>query len=282
MKKIGLVIDSTTILTQKDIEKYNIEVVSLNVIYKNESQKELDLRDDFIIANLEDVKVFKTASPNPQDFLEAYQRLWQKGFKDIIVVPLSKELSTTYQTAFLAKEIDDNSEHIYIIDTNICNFGNANLIETMLPLIEEDVAIEEVVKEFNRRSENSQLLFSVNDLKHLFHGGRLSKLSAVLGTLLKIKPIVEMIDGKLKLSYKVRHTKAMLEIFMKYIEKYVNKYQNVFLKVVHLQNRAIMEKLIDLVSKKYDKIKLSIIDRVNPVFLTHLGNNGIGIALTGF
>lgn len=282
MKKIGLVIDSTTILNPIDIEEYCIEVVSLNVIYKNESQKEKDLSEEFIIANLDDVKSFKTASPNPQDFLESFGRLWQKGFQDIIVVPLSKELSSTYQTAILAKEIDENGEHIHVIDTNICNFGNANLIETMLPLFKSDMDAQELVNEFNQRAKNSQLLFTVNDLKHLFHGGRLSKLSAVLGTLLKIKPIIEMIEGKLKLSYKVRHTKAMFDIFMQYIKKYVDNYQNVFLKIVHLQNIPIMEKLTELVNTQFNKIKVSIIDRVNPVFLTHLGNDGIGIALTGF
>lgn len=282
MKKIGLVIDSTTVLDKAMVEKYQIEIVSLVVSYHNENYLETTLSDEFIIERLEDVKGFKTASPAPQHFYDAYQRLWDKGFEALIVIPLSKEISGTYQAAVIARDMDERSDDIHIIDTNICNFGNANLVETILPLFDSEMSVEAIVAEINLRALNSNVLFTVTDLKHLMHGGRLSKISAIVGSLLKIKPIIEMIDGKLKLTQKVRHSKAILEVFMQAIKKHVDNFQNVSLKIVYLQNEDLMNKLRELVKTEYQKVIISIIDRVNPVFLTHLGNNGIGIALTSF
>lgn len=282
MKKIGLVIDSTTILDQEIIKKYNIKVVSLNVLIEGVTKKEADTNDQEIIDRLSDVANLKSASPSPQDFIAAYEELFEDGYEDIIVVPLSKELSTTYQCANIAKQSIDQEDHVYIIDTNICNFGNANLIETILPLFDTVEDVKELVKEFETRSKNSNVQFTILELKHLVRGGRLSKLSGTFGTLFRIKPIVEMIDGSLKLQHKVRTFPAVFDIFLKKIEEFSNAFKNVFLKVVYLGNEGIANSFINQVKEKCPNVVISTIKKINPVFLIHLGNNGIGIALTAY
>jgi DegV family protein with EDD domain len=282
MPKVGLVIDSTTILDLAVVNKYQIEVVSLNVTFEEETYKEVDLSDAFVIDRLNHVRGVKTGSPSPYDFEQAYQHLFEKGFDQIVVVPLSKEISSTYQTAVMAKEDSPRKDHIFIVDTQIANFGVANLVEASLDLFNGQYSGAQIAEEITTRAKNSRLLFSISDLKHLFRSGRLSRIGATFAEILKIKPVVKMIDGKLAVIDKTRSYTRILEIFLTTVAEVADQFKNVYIKVVHLQNDAIMATLVDQVKERFSSAKVSIIDRVNPVFLTHLGNNGIGITVTAY
>ena len=282
MAKIGLVIDTTTVLDEALIKKYQVEVVSLNVVYNGETMREKDVSQEFMMEHISEVKAFKTASPNPNDFIEAYQRLFQKGFEEILVLPISKVLSGTLQIAQLAKESMQEAEHIHIIDSNICNYGNILLLETLLPMIDAGAPIEEVVQAAQERAEQSKVCFTVLELRHLYHGGRLTLVEAFLGQILRIKPIIEMIDGKLKLAQKVRTTQQIFQVFLNHIGNYVKKFSTVHVKIIHMNCADLYEKLKAVILEKFPKTLITEIHQLDPVFLVHLGKEGIGIAVTAY
>lgn len=282
MAKIGLVIDTTTVLDEALIKKYQVEVVSLNVVYNGETMREKDVSQEFMMEHISEVKAFKTASPNPNDFIEAYQRLFQKGFEEILVLPISKGLSGTLQIAQLAKESMQEAEHIHIIDSNICNYGNILLLETLLPMIDAGAPIEEVVQAAQERAEQSKVCFTVLELRHLYHGGRLTLVEAFLGQILRIKPIIEMIDGKLKLAQKVRTTQQIFQVFLNHIGNYVKKFSTVHVKIIHMNCADLYEKLKAVILEKFPKTLITEIHQLGPVFLVHLGKEGIGIAVTAY
>lgn len=282
MKKTGLVIDSTTILSDEIIKKYNIQIVSLNILVNETTKKELETTDQEIVEHLNDVKGMKSSSPSPQEFMDAYQKLFDLGYEKLIVVPLSKELSSTYQSAVIARDEMDEKNNIFVIDTNICNYGNVNLIESILPLIDVDIPTEEIVRELKQRVLDSNVQFTIIDLKHLVRGGRLSKISGTLGTLFKIKPIVEMIDGKLKVAQKKRTYPDVLKVFVDKVGKYAETFKTVSLKIVQLGQEALAKQLEKEVQDKHSNVIISAITRIGPVFHIHLGNSGIGIAITAY
>lgn len=283
--KIAYIVDSTTLLTEKILKKLRVEIVSLSITINSISCKEIETPDSKIIENLENAKTLKSSAPSPTDFVNAYNKLFEEGYTDIIVIPISKGLSGTLQTANIAKNSLENQElvnHIHIIDTNCCNYANTNLIEASLDfLLDETKTVQEKVEYLNEISKNVTTMFTLSDLKHLFRGGRLSRLSCVIGSLLRIKPIIKMTDGKLGLYKKKFTDNQIYSVFDEVFKNYSENYEHVSLKLINLNKQKQMEELKKMVETKYKNIEISSIERVGPVFLVHLGNNGYGITITG-
>ncbi|HKM30318.1 MAG TPA: DegV family protein [Bacilli bacterium] len=280
---IGIVIDSTTTLDPQLIKEYDIEVVSLNIHTQAFNKREIDTLDEEIIPLLDDVKNLSTSSPSPNDFAEAYNRLFQKGYKHIICLPLSKEISSTYQSALIGKTYVDNADQIFVGDTLICNYGLANLVETLLPLFESKLAsFGDIVEAYNQRIGNTAIQFSVLNLKHLVNGGRLSKIAGLLGAILHIKPIIEMQNGKLRLFKKELNMAKVIGTFINTIKSFSDRFTTLFVKIVDLQQNDLAEKLVNLISTNFPKINVSRIRTVRPVYFIHLGNNGLGISVVAY
>lgn len=282
MSKVGLVIDSTTILSPETIAKYKIEVVSLNIVFGEKTMSETQTTEQFIIDNLNQVKDIRSSSPSPYDFQVAYEKLFSEGYDEIVVVPLSKGVSGTYQTAVMAKDLIKGGEHVFVVDTNICNFGVANLVETMLPSFDGKHTGQQLFDEFQKRAGNSRLLFTITEIKHLIKSGRISRIAGTFAEILRIKPIIKMIEGKLVVFEKTRSKERMFEVFLEQIKELVDTCSQVSVKIVSLQNAEMMKVFIEKLKTTYANVKITIIEHVNPVFLTHLGNNGFGISATGY
>ena len=285
--KVSFVVDSTTIVTEKMQREYRFYTVPLNVSDGKTSRHETDISDEEIYSIVEDpelCKHLKSSSPAPGDFADAYEKLFAEGYDDIIVFTLSKEVSGTYQTAIMAKDLiedESKSEHVFVINTLLCNYGVINGIQASLPFLSQDITTEQLVEKINENFENSNLMFTILDLKHLFRGGRLNKLSCAIGLLFKIKPVIEMVDGKLVLAYKMRTKVNVVDLFMKRISEFSLKYKKVYLRFVDLNNIEVIEQMKKMVAEKFSNVIISNVSRVGPVFNVHLGTQGFGISLTG-
>ncbi|MFA7032721.1 MAG: DegV family protein [Bacilli bacterium] len=280
---IGIVIDSTTTLDPQLIKDYGIKMVSLNVHTKQFNKKETETADEEIISQLDDVKNLSTSSPSPLDFAKAYNALFDEGYKSIICLPLSKEISSTFQSAILGKTYVKNSKNIFVGNSLYCNFGLANIIETMLPMFEKSTTtLNEVSRVFKERNINSDLQFSVLNLKHLVNGGRLSKIAGLLGSILHVKPIIQMKEGKLKLAKKEINMTKVINVFMTAIKGYADKFKEVFVKIVDLTQNDVAEKIVHLINVTFPKIHTSRISTVRPTFFIHLGNSGVGFSVVAF
>lgn len=284
--KVAFVIDSTTIIPEEVLSRYRFAVVPLNVTVMGETKPESELSDDIVISHLEDpddYKSMKSSSPSPGDFAKVYQELFEEGYDDLVVYTLSKELSGTYQTAVMAGDMldEDRKQHVHVVNTLICNYGVSNLLLASLPLLEQDITIEEYMAKVQENAKNSLVMFTILDLKHLFRGGRLSRLSCAIGLLFKIKPVIQMDEGKLRLAYKMRTKINIVDLFMTRIAEFAAKFKHVYLRFVNLSNPQVILEMTAAVEEKFKNVIISSIDRVGPVFLVHLGNNGYGISLTG-
>lgn len=280
---IGVIIDSTTVMDPQLLIDYGIEVVSLNIHTKAFDKKELDTSNQEIIEQLEDVKNLASSSPSPLDFEEAYRKMFAHGYQHILCFPLSKELSSTFQSAMIGKDEFTNKDDIYVVDSLICNYGLANLIETILPLLENKEAdFQEIITMTNERVKNSIVQFSVMNLRHLVNGGRLGKIAGLLGTILHIKPMIEMREGKLVLFKKEISMTKVMNVFMTTIKDYASRFKNIFVKVVDLMEDEFASKLLNSIKTTCPEIHLSRIRTVGPTFHIHLGNKGLGISVVAF
>ena len=210
MNKYAVVVDSTVYLTDVEFKKYNPTVVSLNVVDGVESFRELDVNNDFVFDRQKEGSSFTTSQPSPGEFLENYERLIKEGYEKIYYIGLSSAISGTYQSANLAKNMLDNPEVVYTFDTLLAAFGATMVALKLFELIEEGKDSKEIEETIEQIIKNSNQLFTVENLFHLARGGRLSKTSATLGTVLRVKPIIKMIEGKLELVHKERDRKSVV------------------------------------------------------------------------
>ncbi len=282
--RVGIVLDSTTQIPEEIKEKIPFKVVSLHVTVDGNNRCETDIKDEEIVSRLENCKDLKSSSPSIGEFEKAYNEFFEEGIEDILVLTLSKENSATYEVAKMAVDIlaEEKKEHVVVLNTLLNNYGLTNVLYALEPLFKKDISFKEFTGKAEKYLKNSHLSFTIFDLKHLFRGGRLSKLSCALGLLFKIKPIIEMIDGKLVLTKKERTTINIIKYYMSQIADYASRFKKVLCRFIFLgNNKEHVDKMIEMVNKNYTNVEYTVATSVGPVFLVHLGNSGFGISLTG-
>ena len=279
MEKIGLLIDSTT-LTRKDLDEYNfIKVAQLKVSFDQVTCDESELSKAEMQKKIEEGKRLMTSQPSPNDFLEKYKAFFEEGYTQVIAIVLSSKLSGTYQSALIAKSMIDFALVVDVYSPNVASFGVALGVKEIAEMIKEGKKYSEINQRYFTLFKNAFVSFTLGDLDNLIRGGRLNKVQAFLGKILRIKPIIQMIEGKLELVRKERSYKACMEFFLKHIDEYVNNYEKVYLDVIHMNMLEWAEKLINTVHEQYKNVEIHMTDYLSPVFYSHLGNKGFGIAI---
>lgn len=279
MEKIGLVIDSTT-LTRDDLKAYKfIKVAQLKVQVNEDCFLESDLSKEEMQDYINKGKKLLTSQPAPTDFLDLYREFFDEGYTNVIVITLSHKLSGTYQSALLAKSMVDFKLEINVHSPETASFGVALGVKRIAEMIENGNSFSDIEKRYYILYKEPAVAFTLGDLMNLFHGGRLNRVQAFIGKILRIKPIIEMIEGKLELVKKERTNNACLKHFLDKIDYYVNNYKNVYLDIININMPDWAQKLLDSVHEKYKNIEVHMTDYVSPVFYSHLGNKGFGIAV---
>ena len=210
---IKIITDSTSDIDIEYARKKDIDIVALKVIIDGKEYKDrIDLQPQQFYQLLEDSDVLPTTSqPSPQDFLELYET-HQQNNDDILVLTLSSEVSGTYQSACIARDLL-GYENIYIIDSFNATQGLRLLVEKAIALRDQNMNIADIYKTLLTYKERIHIYAVVDTLEYFYKGGRLSKTSAIAGSLLKFKPVVGLKDGKLMLFTKARGTqKAIMKI----------------------------------------------------------------------
>lgn len=279
MEKIGLLIYSTT-LTRADFKDYDfIKEVQLKVQVGHDTFDEKDLSKEDMERYIDEGKKFLTSQPSPTEFLDVYKAFHDEGYTHVIAVMLSHKISGTYQSAMIAKSMIDFDLEVEVHSPNSASFGLALGIKQVAETIQGGASFQETVTKYHSIFKEPLISFTLGDLGHLFRGGRLNRVQAFIGKILRIKPVIEMIDGKLELVRKERTNIACMDHFISQIKRYVDKYENVYLDVINLNMADWGNKLVDYVKENFKKVDIHITEYVSPVFYSHLGNKGFGIAI---
>lgn len=184
------------------VKEKDIKVASLKVLIEDKEYIDGVVDPEIVVQALEHKKQVKTSQPTPEQFISAIEEQL-KTYEDVIIMTLSKTLSGTFNSANLAKTILENP-HVYVVDTGSTINGSAYLAEKVIEYIEENHSIEETLLFLEEEKKKGSLIFTVNNLQTLVTNGRLSAVSAFIGNILKIKPILRFREGVLDVEHKVR------------------------------------------------------------------------------
>ncbi len=279
MEKIGLLIDSTT-MTRNDLNDYDfIKRVQLKVHVDDRHYDEKDISQEQMIDYLTHGHKLLTSQPSPAEFLNAYKEFFDEGYTSVITIVLSHKVSGTYQSALIGKSMIDFDLEVEVHAPNTASFGVALGVKQIAETIKKGESFQNVIARYHSVFKNPTVMFTLGDLMNLFRGGRLNRVQALLGKILRVKPVIEMIDGKLELVRKERTNVACMDFFMAKIEEYVSKYKKVYLDIIQLNMPEWGSKLLEEVKSRFSAIDIHITEFLTPVFYTHLGDKGFGIAM---
>jgi DegV family protein with EDD domain len=220
---------------------------------------------------------------NPYRYENLFERYIQEG-KAIIYIGFSSALSGSLNSARIAKnELEKKYDNvdITIIDSLSASLGQALLVYNAHHMLEHGSSKEEVVNWVEKNKFMVNHWFTVDDLNHLKRGGRISNMSAFIGTLLSFKPILKINDeGKLVPEAKVRgRKKSLSELAVKVKERIINpEEQTVFICHGDCEEDAL--KLKEMISKEI-KVKEFIISYIGTAVGTHAGPGALAVIFLG-
>ncbi|SKA93475.1 EDD domain protein, DegV family [Caloramator quimbayensis] len=274
MKRIFVVTDSTADLPKDYIEKKNIIVAPLTVIYNGISYRDrIDIDNNKLFSFLKEGKELpKTSQVNPQSFYEIYSNLLKEDCY-IISIHISSGLSGTYQSALIAKQMI-GSDNVYVVDSRSVSFGTGLLVMEAQSMIEKGIEITEIYERLIELSSRVRVAFILDTLEYIKKGGRISSAKATIGTLLNIKPIIHSKDGKLLIWEKARGVKKGIELLLKYIsENNLDKDYNLAVGSIGFEKEAsdFLNRVKELTQKDI------VIPDVGTVIATYSGPNVIGV-----
>jgi DegV family protein with EDD domain len=207
MKKIAWITDTAAQLNDVFIEKHDVYVLPLSVVFLDGEYKEsIDLTQEEFYDKLRLAKVSpKTSQPAIGEMLSLYEKLQSDGYDFAVALHLSSGLSGTFATAQAASEMADFK--VYPIDSLVGSFPMVKMIETGSRLFSEGKDVEGVVATIKEMATKSHLSFIPSSLNQLHKSGRVSGTQAFLSNVLNIKLVITFEDGKTVMKEKVRSNK---------------------------------------------------------------------------
>lgn len=241
MSKIGLLVCGNSGIDYIE-HKYDIPVIrSILLVGENEYSDYVDITAGEFYKMLEDNPELtpSTAQAATGVILEQYQEMIAKGYDELLVVTVSSKLSGTYEGCMLAANMLDDVK-VHVFDSKSVSYPEAKMILDAAKMIEDGKTIEEIWNHLEVLRDNHLILFSVKTLRYLVKNGRLSGASGFLGSMLKIKPMLEVTkDGRVEAIEKIRTlSKATDRIIEKFLEELGEKDMEVFLIHANAEERA--------------------------------------------
>ena len=211
MEKIKIITDSTLDLPAELIREKNIEVLPLLINFGEESYLdgvEITTKEKIDKINATGV-LPTTAQVTPNRFEETFKKYLDEGYK-IVALTLSSDMSGTYQSACIAKDMLE-SDDIVVIDSRNVTSGLGLLVLKACQFRDKGLGIKEIEEEILKAIPKVKSSLNFESLENLVRGGRLSKTAGTIGSVLGLRLILEVKDGKMSVKDKVRGSKKALK-----------------------------------------------------------------------
>jgi DegV family protein with EDD domain len=272
-RRVAIVTDSTTYLPQPLIERWAIRQVSLYVGWDGDLRPEHEYVDlDAFYARLHDSPQLPTTSqPSVGDFLAYYQPLLREG-RDVLSIHIAGGLSGTCESAREAARITAEEGHpgsVEVLDSETGAGGLGCLVLLAAGLAEQGVALETIVEAVRRGRESLDIWFCLDTLEYLHRGGRIGAAQAVVGTALKVKPILTF-AAEIAPVGRVRTHRRALERMLAYLHELRERGASDWI-VQHAQAPADAERLVAEGTALFGFGPL-FCTQVGPVLGAHLGS----------
>ena len=279
--KIAVVTDSTAYIKEDYRTREDLFIVPVPLIIDDQVYLEdIDIHVDGFYDKLRQAKSFpKTSQPAIGELLELYDRIGSLGYDAVISIHMSSGISgLVHSVASIASEVKSIS--VYPFDSLLTSGPMGKMVEVAMDMAQQGEATPDmIVSKLTQMREKVEGLIVVDDLNHLVRGGRLKNGAAIIGTLLKIKPILMFKNGDIVLSEKIRsQKKALKRVEDIALNEVASKPEDSTFYVIHCNNLETAEIVKHDLLKKHKELEVIICD-FGPVIGTHLGEKSVAIGV---
>ncbi len=234
MYKIKLISDSTCDLSKELLEKHQIDIVPLFVNFKEESYLDgVTLTVPEMYKKVDELGFLpKTAAASPGSFVEVFEKYVKEGY-EIIYFGIGAGFSGTLQSANSAKQIVESSQ-IHLIDSANLSSGSGLLMLKAAKFIQEGDDVSTIIDKINALIPKVRTQFVINTMEYLYKGGRCSGMAAIAGTILKIKPIIKVVNGAMTVGKKPRgRIEVGIDVLIEELMNQISDVDEDFLMITH-------------------------------------------------
>lgn len=286
MQKIRIVTDSNSGITQKEAKELGIDVIPMPFDINGETfYEDITLTQEEFYKKLEEGSDISTSQPS----IETITSLWDKLLEEydaIVHIPMSSGLSGSCQTAMaMAADYDGK---VQVVDNQRISVTMKRSVMEALALVQQGKTAVEVKKILEDTKFDSSIYITLDTLKYLKKGGRITPAAAALGTLLRVKPVLQIQGEKLDAFAKARTTKQAKNIMTDAIKKDIEtrfdtegKGDIVYLDIAYTNDRAAAEEFKAEVQKLFPNVTAEMY--INPLSLSvscHIGPGALAVTCT--
>lgn len=284
MRDFVITADSTVDLPASFYEEKNIRIISLSYLLNDNTYEDLGgLSSKEIMDEIRQGALPTTSQITPQKARDVFEPILKEG-KDILHIGFSSALSGSCNSARIAaQELEEEYEDakIIVVDSLCASMGEGFLLYKAVELLEQGKSLEETAKWVEENKLHICHDFTVDDLFHLYRGGRVSRTTAVIGSMINIKPVLHVdMEGRLTSIGKARGRKKSLLALIDRMGEKSKGYENPITMIVHGDCEEDAKHLAELMKERYG-VKDVLINGIGAVIGSHVGPGVIGIFYMG-
>lgn len=281
LKKIAIITDSNSGITQIQAKELGIDVVPMPFFINEETfYEDINLTNKEFYERLNDNANISTTQPSPQSLLD----LWDKVLEDaesIVYIPMSSGLSGSCQTAIMLS--NDYDGKVQVVDNLRISVTQRQAVLDAIELSKKDMSAKEIKDYLEKVKLEASIYIMVDTLKYLKKGGRITPAAATLGTLLRIKPVLQIQGDKLDAFAKARTIAQAKSIMIEAMKKDIETRfggldaNKVHLSIAHTENEEAAYELKAELDKEFPGYDIYV-DHLSLSVSCHIGPGSLAIA----
>jgi DegV family protein with EDD domain len=274
--KVAIVTDSTATLPKDLVEELGIHVVPVLLVFGGETFRDgVDITPDEVYRRLRSGEGIPTsAAPSVGDFLRVYASAAREA-SGVLSIHMSPRLSSTHAVATTASELLDDVP-VRVVDCQTAAIGQGFVVLEAARIASAGATLDEVQHRVEEVAPKISLLFTLDSFEYLRRGGRIGGAAALAGTLLQIKPVLYLSEGRVEVFSKPRTKHRAIALILRQMEKQVAG-RPIRAAVLHADALREAEELRQSVADRFDCAEL-LISEFTPVMGAHTGPGLLGVA----
>jgi DegV family protein with EDD domain len=279
MSKIAVVTDSTSYIPPDLVKKHNITVAPQVLIWDDKTYRDgVDIQSTEFFTRLKTAKTMATTSQvSVADMQGIFQKLVAEDF-DVLGIFISAKLSGTIQSATQARDLMGSAgEKVTIVDSNSTAMAMGFQVLTVARAVDGGASLKECVELAEKAREHTGVYFAVDTLEFLHRGGRIGGAQRYLGTLLNMKPILAVQDGRVEGIERIRTKSKAHDRVLELVMEQTKGKSPIRLATLHANAADDARALLAKAEKELNPIE-SIFSEVSPVVANHAGPGTVGLA----
>ncbi|MBA5252777.1 DegV family protein [Enterococcus hirae] len=277
--KVAILVDSGTDVPQELIEKYQMYVIPLKIIYKDRVYTDkVDITPEEIYQRLPQ-EIPGTSLPDGETITQIFEQIKQDGYEKILAVTISSGLSGTYNIVRLIAQQQEELE-AYVLDTKNIGIGAGFSAIQAAKWLEEGMEWSLLIERLNELVKQTKVFFNVATLEYLQKGGRIGLVASILGTALKLNPIISCNDEGIYYTVgKARGRKKSLDRTVSYVKERVGTAKVFNLAVAHGDAKEEATEMMARLKEEFPQAQQIYFGQISPALVVHTGPGLLGVGV---